>query len=207
MVTSINRRPISRPSCPARPSASCRPRSATPPPSPRARFVGQRRLRPVGPDGQRADPDRNRRYWAGPAPIGDRPLLTTLAGNSPVEAFEAGTVDYTGIDDVDATWLRYDSSLGPQLRSVPSLERHVLRVRRSPEAVRRRSGPAGVRSGRRLDPDREPANSGSLAPATSMVPPGIPGRSSTTSCRLTIPRPPARSWPRRASRAEPACPR
>ncbi|MGH2511157.1 MAG: peptide ABC transporter substrate-binding protein [Candidatus Limnocylindrales bacterium] len=121
----------------------------------------------------------NPHYWAGPAAIGTVHLLTTLGGASPVEAFEAGTVDYTGIDDSDASWLRYDPTLGPQLRSVPSLSvtYYGFDVRQKPfDDVRvRRAFAQAVDWTRIVDL----ANSGSLAPATSIVPPGIPGRSAT----------------------------
>jgi ABC-type transport system substrate-binding protein len=122
-----------------------------------------------------ANPD----YWAGPPPITTVHLLTTLGGNSPVEAFEAGTVDYTGIDDSDASWLRYDPTLGPQLRSVPSLSvtYYGFDVRQKPfDDVRVRQAFAHAVDWTRIV---NLANTGSLTPATSMVPPGIPGRSGT----------------------------
>jgi oligopeptide transport system substrate-binding protein len=123
----------------------------------------------------------NPKYWAGPAPIRTVHLLTTLGGNSPVEAFEAGTVDYTGIDDSDASWLRYDPSFGPELRSVPSLSvtYYGFDVRQKPfDDVRVRQAFAQAVDWTRIV---NLANTGSLAAATSMVPPGIPGRSTTDS--------------------------
>lgn len=120
----------------------------------------------------------NPNYWAGPAPIATVHLLTTLGGSSPVAAFEAGTVDYTGIDDSDASWLRYDPTLGPQLRSVPSLSvtYYGFDVRQKPfDDVRVRQAFAAAVDWTRIV---NLANTGSLAPATSMIPPGIPGRSS-----------------------------
>ena len=97
---------------------------------------------------------------------------------STVAAFEAGTVDYTGIDDSDASWLRYDPTLGPQLRSVPSLSvtYYGFDVRQKPfDDVRVRQAFAAAVDWTRIV---NLANTGSLAPATSMIPPGIPGRSS-----------------------------
>ena len=120
----------------------------------------------------------NPNYWAGQAPIGTVHLLTTLGGKSPVDAFEAGTVDYTGIDDSDASWLRYDPVVGPQLRSVPSLSvtYYGFDVRQKPfDDPRVRQAFAAAVDWTRIV---NLANSGSLAPATSMVPPGVPGRSS-----------------------------
>jgi oligopeptide transport system substrate-binding protein len=122
-----------------------------------------------------ANPD----YWAGTPPIKTVHLLTTIAGQSPVEAFEAGTVDYTGIDPSDASWLRYDPTLGPQLRSVPSLSvtYYGFDVRQKPfdDAQVRRAFASAVDWSRIVNL----ASSGDLTAATSMVPPGIPGRSST----------------------------
>jgi len=120
----------------------------------------------------------NPNYWAGPVPIGTVHLLTTLGGMSPVEAFEAGTVDYTGIDDSDASWLRYDATFGSQLRTVPSLSvtYYGFDVRQKPfDDVRVRQAFGAAVDWTRIV---NLANGGSLAPATSMVPPGIPGRSS-----------------------------
>ncbi len=120
----------------------------------------------------------NSLYWAGPAPIGTVHLLTTLNGRSPVEAFQAGTIDYAGIDPSDAAWLRYDATLGPQLRAVPSLSVTYFGfdVGQKPfdnPLVRKAFGQA-------VDWTRIVilASGGSLAAADSMVPPGIPGRSS-----------------------------
>ncbi len=62
----------------------------------------------------------NDRYWAGRPAIGTVHLLTTLAGKSPVQAFQDGDIDYSPIGDYDAQWIRYDRDLGPALRTVPS---------------------------------------------------------------------------------------
>ncbi len=121
----------------------------------------------------------NPNYWAGSPPIQTVHLLTTINGQSPVEAFEGNTVDYTGIDQSDASWLRYDATLGPQLRTVPSLSvtYYGFDVRQKPfddQRVREAFGKA-------VDWTRivNLASSGALTAATSMVPLGIPGRSST----------------------------
>ncbi|MGH2465191.1 MAG: ABC transporter substrate-binding protein, partial [Candidatus Limnocylindrales bacterium] len=117
----------------------------------------------------------NPNYWAGAPPIKTVHLLTTINGQSPVEAFEAGTVDYTGIDPSDASWLRYDQTLGPQLRTVPSLSvtYYGFDVRQKPfDDQRVREALAKAVDWTRIV---NLAGSGSLAAATSMVPPGIPG--------------------------------
>jgi ABC-type transport system substrate-binding protein len=129
-----------------------------------------------------AEPDElvlagNPNYWAGPPPIDDIRIVTDLGGRSPVEAFEGDEVDYAPIDDVDASWIAYDPTLGPQLREVESLSTDYYgfdtgsppfddpRVRQAFAAAvdwRRIAGLA-------LNDERDVA--------TSMVPPGIPGRS------------------------------
>jgi oligopeptide transport system substrate-binding protein len=121
----------------------------------------------------------NPRYWAGTAPIRTVHYLTTLGGKSPVEAFEGGTLDYSPIDDSDASWIRYDPTLGPQLRSVPSLSTtyYGFDVRQKPfDDVRVRQAFAHAVNWTRIV---DLANTGSLTAATSMVPLGMPGRSST----------------------------
>ncbi|MHB8460925.1 MAG: peptide ABC transporter substrate-binding protein [Candidatus Limnocylindrales bacterium] len=118
----------------------------------------------------------NPRYWAGRPAIGTVHLLTTLGGRSPVDAFTAGTVDYTPIDDTDAAWIAYDQALGPSLRSVPSLSVEYLGfdVRQHPfDDVRVRQAFALAVDWARLV---TLASTGTSVPATSMVPPGIPGR-------------------------------
>jgi hypothetical protein len=48
-------------------------------------------------------------------------LRKAEAGQSAVELFEAGQLDYTSIFETDATWVAYDPTLGAQLREVPAL--------------------------------------------------------------------------------------
>ncbi len=117
----------------------------------------------------------NPRYWAGPPTISTVHLLTTLDGRSPVSAFEDGDVDYATIGSADASWIRYDEVLGPQLRIVPSLSLTYigLSVERPPfndVRVRQAFGAA-------VDWPRivALASLGDDVPADSIVPPGIPG--------------------------------
>jgi oligopeptide transport system substrate-binding protein len=117
----------------------------------------------------------NERYWAGPPAISTVHLLTNVGGRSPVAAFEAGDVDYVGIGSYDASWIRFDADLGPQLRLVPSLSlTYVGFTTTTPpfddERVRQAFGAA-------VDWTRlvELGASGGDVPAVSMVPPGIPG--------------------------------
>lgn len=119
----------------------------------------------------------NDHYWAGRPAIGTVHLLTTLKGKSPVQAFEDGDIDYTPIGDYDAAWIRYDATLGRALRSVPSaaVSYYGFDASRPPfDDVRVRQAFAWA-----VDWKRIVSLSGgqSEVPATSMVPPGIPGRS------------------------------
>ena len=43
-------------------------------------------------------------------------VVTDDGGRSNVDVFEDGAVDWTGISAADASWIRYDRELGPQLR-------------------------------------------------------------------------------------------
>jgi oligopeptide transport system substrate-binding protein len=117
----------------------------------------------------------NDHYWAGRAAISTVHLLTDIGGRSPVAAFEAGDVDYTPIAANDASWIAYDATLGPQLRTVPSLALTYLGfdTRRAPfdnVLVRRAIGAA-------VDWTRivSLGAAGAEIPAHSMVPPGVPG--------------------------------
>jgi ABC-type transport system substrate-binding protein len=118
----------------------------------------------------------NERYWAGAPPIRTVQLIGDIGGRSPVAAFEDGDLDYTGISSSDAEWIRFDATLGPQLREVPSLSLEYLGfdTSRPPfDDVRVRRAFGLAVDWRRLV---ELASSDST-PANSMVPPGIPGRS------------------------------
>jgi ABC-type transport system substrate-binding protein len=117
------------------------------------------------------------RYWAGRPSIRTVHLVGDIAGRSPVVAFESGDLDYAPIADSDASWIRYDRTLGPQLRQVPSLslEYFGFDTARPPfDDVRVRQAFAKAVDWRRIV---QLATPGSSTPATSMVPPGIPGRS------------------------------
>ena len=117
----------------------------------------------------------NRHYWAGQPAIATVHLLTDIGGRSPVAAFEAGDVDYVGIGAFDAAWIKYDKTLGAQLRSVAALSLNYVGFAASAPPfddvnVRRAFGAA-------VDWARIAAL-GSAAisvPIRSMVPPGIPG--------------------------------
>jgi len=119
----------------------------------------------------------NASYWAGKPAIQTVHLIVDIAGRSPVDAFSAGDLDYTPIASNDASWIRFDSTLGPALRAVPSLSVTYIGfdTTRAPfddPRVRRAIGEA-------VDWTRivllNTGTSTDVA-ATSMIPPGVPGR-------------------------------
>lgn len=117
----------------------------------------------------------NPHYWAGTPAIGTVRMQTTLGGQSPVDAFAAGQVDVAPISFVDAGWIAYDRTLGPSLRSDPSLSvtYYGFDTSRPPfNDVRVRQAFARAVDWRRLAELDEP---GSSVPATGLVPAGMPG--------------------------------
>ncbi len=119
----------------------------------------------------------NERYWAGAPTIPTVHLKTSLGGASPVDAYEKGTIDYTPVGDADAAWMRYDPKLGRALRTVPSaaVTYYGFDTRVKPfDDPRVRQAFAWAVDWKRIV---ELGSNGSTFPATSMVPPGIPGRS------------------------------
>ncbi len=119
----------------------------------------------------------NSRYWAGPPAIADVTLVSSIAGRSPVDVFSAGELDWTPVARYDASWLAFDPDLGTSLRQWADLSvvYYGFETRRAPfddPRVRRAFASA-------IDWTRivELADGSDALPATSMVPPGIPGRS------------------------------
>ena len=154
-------------------------------PRPRRPAAGQRvrgvgRVRSDGPDGdRRSELIANPHFWAGPPAITNVSLVTTLAGSNPVDAFQAGDLDWTPVFTYDAPWIAYDKALGPQLRQSADLS--VLYYgfdTTSPpfDNVHVRRAFARAVDWRRIV---QPRGQGDAVTATSMVPPGIPDRSDT----------------------------
>jgi ABC-type oligopeptide transport system substrate-binding subunit len=120
--------------------------------------------------------EANPHYWAGPPPLESIDLVTDLEGRSPVQAFEDGELDLTQISSFDASWIRFDATLGPQLRNTVlfSVSYYGFDATRPPfddARVRRAFAQA-------VDWDRlVRLGSGEAVPATSLVPTGIVGRS------------------------------
>jgi ABC-type oligopeptide transport system substrate-binding subunit len=119
----------------------------------------------------------NERYWAGAPAIGTVELVTGSGSHVPVPEFEDRTVDYAGLYSSDAAWIRYDATLGPSLRTVPSptVTYYGFDTSRPPfdDVLVRRAVGAAVDWRRIADLT---GGQGSMR-ATSLVPPGIPGRS------------------------------
>ena len=119
----------------------------------------------------------NPRYWAGEPPTKEIVLVHGLGGQSPIEAYEAGDLDYLPLGDFDASWIAYDRTLGPDLREVPALavQYYGFDATRPPfDDVKVRQAFGAAVDWRRI------AALGTTSPedvATSMAPPGIPGRS------------------------------
>jgi ABC-type transport system substrate-binding protein len=119
----------------------------------------------------------NRHYWAGAPPLSQVTLVTDLGGQSPVDVFSAGTLDWTPVDPDDASWIEYDKNLGPQLRSSADLAvtYYGFDTTRAPfdNPLVRRAFAQAV-DWRRVV---QLADGNGALPATGIVPPGIPGRS------------------------------
>jgi ABC-type oligopeptide transport system substrate-binding subunit len=121
----------------------------------------------------------NGSYWAGKPAIGTLHLVEDLGGQTPIDAFLAGDVDYTPISPVDAGWVAYDQTLGGQLRSIPSMTVTYFgfdTTRKPFDDPRVREAFAKAVDWKRL---ATLGSYGDTTPATSMVPPGVPGRSGT----------------------------
>ncbi len=119
--------------------------------------------------------EANPRYWAGEPPLGRIEIASDLGGQTVVEAFEAGVIDYGRISDFDAGWIAYDAKLGPQLRrhTEQAVDFYGFDTTRPPfDDVRVRQAFAKAVDWRRIVGLATP----DAIPATSLVPPGIPGR-------------------------------
>jgi oligopeptide transport system substrate-binding protein len=116
----------------------------------------------------------NPHYWAGTPAIERIQQVTSLDAGS-VDAFQAGDVDFVNISSDDASWIRYDLTLGPQLRRADdlSVDYFGFDTTRAPfDDPRVRQAFAWAVDWdalvRLVDPDS--------IPATSIVPAGIEGR-------------------------------
>jgi ABC-type transport system substrate-binding protein len=117
--------------------------------------------------------EANGEYWAGPPAIATIELVHDTGGRDPLTMYEAGELDYLPIGDLDATWIAFDRTFGPDLREVPALSVQYLgfNAERAPfDDVRVRQAFGAAVNWNRI------VELGSFEiPANSMVPPGIPG--------------------------------
>jgi oligopeptide transport system substrate-binding protein len=122
----------------------------------------------------------NARYWAGTPAIPEIDIVTDIGGRSAVDVFSAGELDWAPVAAYDAAWIAYDPELGSSLRQWPDLmvTYYGFETQRPPfdDARVRRAFAAAVDWKRIV----ELADGAAALPATSMVPPGIPGRSDTS---------------------------
>jgi oligopeptide transport system substrate-binding protein len=121
--------------------------------------------------------EANPRYWAGKPAIERVAGVTSLGGRSPVDTFTAGDLDWTPIGSYDADWISYDKDLGPSLRRSDAFTTfyYGFTVTSPPfDDPRVRRAFAQAVDWRRVVALSDGAHA---APATSMVPAGIPGRS------------------------------
>jgi ABC-type transport system substrate-binding protein len=119
----------------------------------------------------------NGHYWAGSPALARVTLVTDLGGQSPVDMFGQGTLDWTPVGSDDASWIGYEQTLGPQLRSSADLSvtYYGFDTRRAPfNDTRVRQAFARAVDWRRVV---QLADGNGALPATGMIPPGIPGRS------------------------------
>jgi ABC-type oligopeptide transport system substrate-binding subunit len=121
----------------------------------------------------------NSHYWAGAPAIATIHLLSDIGGKDPVAEFEAGNLDYTPVSPIDATWIAYDPTLGPQLRiePSPSVGYYGFNTAKAPfdNVHVRRAFAMGIDWRRIVALQSNPLES----PATGMVPLGVPGHSTT----------------------------
>jgi len=128
------------------------------------------------------DPERltlaaNEHYWAGTPPIATVSIVADPGPRGLIGGFRDGTLDYADIPDVEARWIRYDPVLGPALREEPPMTvvLYGFDTTKPPfDDVRVRQAFALAVDWRTIA-----AASDSTAPATSLVPPGVPGRASS----------------------------
>ncbi len=115
----------------------------------------------------------NPHYWAGTPALANVDLVTDYGTSGPVDLFSSGQLDYTDIAAADASWIAYDSTLGPQLRQNHSFTTNYYGFDTTTPPFDNPS--IRLAFAEAVDWNRIVTLAGGT-PATSMVPPGIPGR-------------------------------
>jgi ABC-type transport system substrate-binding protein len=146
-------------------------------PSDGGEFVASGAYVPAAPAAGEIRLRANEHWWAGRPSLDDISVLTDIGGRSEIDVFEDDAVDWTPISADDATWIRYDQRLGPQLREgddmvVEFLGFDTSRPPFDDPAVRRAVAMA-------VDWRRLAERAGTTEPLTSLLPPGMPGRDET----------------------------
>jgi ABC-type oligopeptide transport system substrate-binding subunit len=128
---------------------------------------------PTTPDESTIHLSANAAYWAGPPAIANIDLVTDYGSVSGAQLFDEGDLDYTGIGGGDASWIKYDADLGPQLRETNTygINYYGFNTNVAPfdRAEVRRAFAEAVDWHRIV-------TLADAVPATSMVPPGVAGR-------------------------------
>jgi oligopeptide transport system substrate-binding protein len=119
----------------------------------------------------------NPHYWAGTPAIQTIHLIIDTGGRSPVDVFDLGDADYTPIAANDASWIRFDATLGPALRTIPSLSLTYLGFDTSKPPFDDPQVRLAIAEAVDWTRIVQLGSFGGDVPATNMVPPGIPGRS------------------------------
>jgi ABC-type transport system substrate-binding protein len=116
----------------------------------------------------------NEHWWAGRPWLDEISVLTDFGGRSEVDVFEDDAVDWTPIAAEDASWIRYDQRLGPQLREGDDIVVEFLGFDTSSPPF---DDPAVRRAVAMAVDWRHLADLGGTSqPLTSLLPPGMPGR-------------------------------